>query len=138
MMMPATTPEFLEYARERHAWAEEVLRAEDDRLGEWTKAEFVATVLKHQTDPDWHAEAVECYERAQRDFAAQAEEIERLRRERIELREALSWALDCLEITLRRLDTIDEPASERHLAIRAAGMKKARAALSEAAPREDA
>lgn len=46
------------------------------------------------------------------------------------LREALSWALDVLDITLERLDAIDgADLSDDHYRIRAAGLAKARAAL---------
>lgn len=52
-----------------------------------------------------------------------------------ELVEALSWALDVLEISLKRIDTIDgEHLNERHYAIRTAGLAKAHAALAAATP----
>jgi hypothetical protein len=46
------------------------------------------------------------------------------------LQEALSWALDALEIALKRIDTVDGPLSDEHIRIRAAGIAKARAALA--------
>ena len=46
--------------------------------------------------------------------------------------EALEWALDVHELTLRRLDELDpEPSSDpEHMRIREAGMAKARAVLA--------
>jgi hypothetical protein len=67
--MPTTTPEFLPWAGKLHR-------------------DFAAGLRAGQVDPErlrmhltaeMHDDAAECYERAQRDFAAQAEEIERLR-----------------------------------------------------------
>jgi hypothetical protein len=49
------------------------------------------------------------------------------------LEEALSWALDVLELSLKRLDTLEtEPYSDEHYAIRKAGLTKARATLTDA------
>lgn len=49
--------------------------------------------------------------------------------ERVVLREALSWALDVLDLCFKRLDTVDGPATGEHARMREAGMAKARAAL---------
>jgi hypothetical protein len=48
------------------------------------------------------------------------------------IEQALAWALDSLELCFKRLDAVDTYSPE-HLAIRAAGLAKARAAL-EGAP----
>ena len=48
-------------------------------------------------------------------------------------REALSWALNSLELAFKRLDSVDEYSPEHYL-IRQAGFDKARAALAAAAP----
>lgn len=49
------------------------------------------------------------------------------------LREALEWALDVLEISLKRIDSIDTFTAE-HYAIREAGLAKARAVLADVLP----
>lgn len=53
-----------------------------------------------------------------------------------ELVEALSWALDVLRISLRRIDAIDgDTLSREHYAIREAGLARATAALEDARSR---
>ena len=49
--------------------------------------------------------------------------------------EALSWALDVLEVSLKRLDTIEpEPYSQKHYDLRRRGLEKARTALANLNP----
>lgn len=67
------------------------------------------------------------------DARALAVEVQRRRSENEEMRQALSWALDSLDLCFRRIDTIDD-LSEEHHAIRAAGMAKARSALASKEP----
>jgi len=52
--------------------------------------------------------------------------------DRQQLRDALSWALDVLETSLARIDTVDGPPSDYHVRLRTAGLAKARAALASA------
>lgn len=139
---------------------EATARAESDGLEQWreraqaAEAELAALreeVRRHEEDDGWSGtrlDAALCEIEALREELAEAEDRAKAlakvswdatqRRQSAErqleqAREALSWALDVLEISLKRIDTIDgDSLSPEHFALRAAGLAKARRALAAA------